>query len=101
MRRIDGRSVGTFLREEICDPRGLDLWIGVPPAVEARMATLEYAADGGCDGPAAERLASDDLLRRYWANPVLYPPERVIWNDRALASTACAIGSRSTPARRR
>lgn len=32
IRRIDGRSAGTFLREEICTPHGLELWIGLPPS---------------------------------------------------------------------
>lgn len=41
VRRIDGRSVGTFLREEIAAPLGIDgLYIGAPPEAEPRCATL-------------------------------------------------------------
>ena len=29
VRRVDGRSLGTFLREEVCGPRGLDFAIGL------------------------------------------------------------------------
>ena len=33
IRRIDGRPIGQFLREEICEPLGgLDIYLGVPDA---------------------------------------------------------------------
>ena len=32
VRRITGRSIGTYFREEIGDPLGLDFWIGLPEA---------------------------------------------------------------------
>ncbi|MEX2247933.1 MAG: serine hydrolase domain-containing protein, partial [Dehalococcoidia bacterium] len=42
VRRVDGRSVGTFLREEVCGPLGLtDMHIGAPASVEGRIARLE------------------------------------------------------------
>src|SRR5436853_5320500 len=43
VRRTDPRSrqFGTFIQEEICQPLGLDsLWVGIPDAVEPRVATL-------------------------------------------------------------
>ena len=43
VRRTDPRSrqFGTFVQEEICQPLDLDsLWVGIPDAVEARVATL-------------------------------------------------------------
>ena len=43
LRHVDGRPLGQFLREEVCDPLGLDLWIGLPEAEESRVATLESA----------------------------------------------------------
>jgi CubicO group peptidase (beta-lactamase class C family) len=36
VRRIDGRSVGRFLAEEICEPAGLDFAVGLNPAQQAR-----------------------------------------------------------------
>ncbi len=30
VRRVDGRTLGTFLRDEICAPHGLDFHVGVP-----------------------------------------------------------------------
>jgi CubicO group peptidase (beta-lactamase class C family) len=38
IRRITGRSVGTYFREEIAQPLGLDFWIGLPEAQEPRVA---------------------------------------------------------------
>lgn len=39
VRRVTGRSLGTFFREEIADPLGLDVWIGLPEEHEPRVAT--------------------------------------------------------------
>ena len=41
VRRVDGRRIGTFVREELAEPLGLDLWIGLPEAEHARVAPLE------------------------------------------------------------
>jgi CubicO group peptidase (beta-lactamase class C family) len=38
IRRIDGRDVGTFFRDEVAGPLGLDFHLGLPPAEEARVA---------------------------------------------------------------
>ena len=38
VRRVDGRSLGTFLREELAGPLGLDVHIGVPPSELHRVA---------------------------------------------------------------
>jgi CubicO group peptidase (beta-lactamase class C family) len=40
IRRVCGRSVGTMLAEEVAGPLGLDLWIGLPPEREAKVARL-------------------------------------------------------------
>lgn len=40
VRRISGKSLGTFFREEIAQPLGLDFWIGLPEALEPRVATI-------------------------------------------------------------
>lgn len=40
VRRIDGRSIGTFLRDEIARPLGADASIGLPAAEHGRVATL-------------------------------------------------------------
>ncbi|MGQ0616564.1 MAG: serine hydrolase domain-containing protein [Acidimicrobiia bacterium] len=38
IRRVGGRSVGAFLREEVCGPLGSDFWVGVQEADDGRVA---------------------------------------------------------------
>ena len=40
VRRIDGRSVGRYFREEIAEPLGIDLHIGLAPSEEKRVADI-------------------------------------------------------------
>ncbi|KAB8197749.1 serine hydrolase [Nonomuraea phyllanthi] len=40
VRRVSGRSLGTFLAEEIAAPLGLDLWIGLPAAERHRVSRI-------------------------------------------------------------
>lgn len=40
-RRVDGRTIGRALREDVAGPLGLDLWIGLPDAEHGRVAELE------------------------------------------------------------
>jgi len=40
VRRVDGRGIGRFLREEICGPCGLDFAFGLGPAQQARAVDL-------------------------------------------------------------
>jgi CubicO group peptidase (beta-lactamase class C family) len=39
-RRVDGRTIGTALREDLAEPFGLDLWIGLPDFEHARCADM-------------------------------------------------------------
>ncbi len=39
VRRITGKTLGTFFREEVAEPLGLDFWIGLPESHEPRVAT--------------------------------------------------------------
>lgn len=40
-RRVDGRTIGTAFRQDIGEPFGLELWIGLPAGVEDRLAELQ------------------------------------------------------------
>jgi CubicO group peptidase (beta-lactamase class C family) len=63
IRRVTGRTVGTFFAQEIADPLGLEFWIGLPDAQEHRVSPLTGgvlpAADvgGGDTGFATTLLA--------------------------------------------
>ncbi|MGQ0805741.1 MAG: serine hydrolase domain-containing protein [Actinomycetota bacterium] len=51
VRRITGRSLGTFFREEVAAPLGLDFWIGLPEEHEARIAPTIPADEPGPGDP--------------------------------------------------
>ncbi|TMR22991.1 beta-lactamase family protein [Nonomuraea turkmeniaca] len=38
VRRVSGRSLGTFFREEVAEPLGLEFWLGLPEEHEGRVA---------------------------------------------------------------
>jgi CubicO group peptidase (beta-lactamase class C family) len=40
VRRVSGKSLGTFFHEEIAEPLGIEFWIGLPPEQEHRVAPL-------------------------------------------------------------
>lgn len=40
VRRIDGRSLGRFFAEDVAEPLGLAYWIGLPEALEPRVAPI-------------------------------------------------------------
>jgi CubicO group peptidase (beta-lactamase class C family) len=85
VRRIDGRSIGTFFAEEVAGPLGIEFWIGLPEAHEARVTTLELAPDWGLKAPRGpEDFARDALLKSVWGNPPIFDRAAFFWNDRAL-----------------
>ena len=50
VRRVDGRSIGTFIREEIADPLGADILCGFGPEHDARVADwINYLPQPGED----------------------------------------------------
>jgi CubicO group peptidase (beta-lactamase class C family) len=51
IRRVDGRTVGAFFRDEVAGPLGLDFWIGLPPKQEGRVAPTIPAAPPGPGDP--------------------------------------------------
>jgi CubicO group peptidase (beta-lactamase class C family) len=55
VRRISGRSLGTYFHDEIATPLDLDFWIGLPEEIEPRVASL-ITIDIPADGPARELM---------------------------------------------
>jgi CubicO group peptidase (beta-lactamase class C family) len=54
VRRVSGKSLGAFFREEIADPLGLEFWIGLPEALEPKVAPNVHPEGGyrlGADAP--------------------------------------------------
>lgn len=66
IRRITGETAGRHLARTICEPLGLDYWVGVPAAELPRCARLiPPAADGG----AMAMLGADSLAVRVMTGP--------------------------------
>jgi CubicO group peptidase (beta-lactamase class C family) len=66
-RRVDGRTMGTALREDLAEPLGLDLWIGLPDSEHGRCADVRRP-------PAMPDLGEVTELKRLafltkWASP--------------------------------
>ena len=60
VRRITGRSLGTFFRQEIAEPLGADFHIGLPASEDARVADLIPPPPGTAigDGEQSELVAN-------------------------------------------
>jgi CubicO group peptidase (beta-lactamase class C family) len=66
VRRVDGRGVGRFLREEVCGPIELDFAFGLDERDQARAVDLTGLDDAFRSGNAADR---PELYRRATKNP--------------------------------
>ena len=64
LRRITGRSVGTLLRDEVAGPLGLDLYIGLPDELQARVEPLDGGIVPGGDGAEVDP-AMKELLAQF------------------------------------
>ncbi len=71
VRRIDGRTLGDYWREIFAEPLGLDLWIGLPAAENARAANVYAAkASGPSTDPFYKALTTPgSLQRRVFTSP--------------------------------
>jgi CubicO group peptidase (beta-lactamase class C family) len=97
IRRVTGKSVGTYFREIAGDPLELDFWIGLPEEHEPRVASLismlppsvsvESLRNPG-DDPVAQLIASflgpDTALGRSLFAPGGALSDQEIWNSRAM-----------------
>jgi CubicO group peptidase (beta-lactamase class C family) len=92
VRRVDGRSVGRFLREEVCGPHDLDFHIGLGDADLARVADLT----GFDAGFRASQEAAPELYRRAIANPPGARDPRVVNGQRWRRAEVPAVNGHGT-----
>ena len=61
VRRVSGKSLGTFFQDEIARPLGVDFWIGLPEAIEPRVAPVSHFTYAAKDArtPFMMALAKD------------------------------------------
>ena len=78
VRRVDGRSLGRYFREELCEPLGLDFHIGLAAEHDARAAEMipaPPAAPGAPNPFAAASKSPRSLIGRVFTNPPSEPGE--------------------------
>jgi len=66
-RRVDGRTLGRILREDICEPLGVDFWIGTPASEHLRCAQMMKPKLPTRFGPMNDALKAAFLTP--WAAP--------------------------------
>jgi len=91
VRRTDGRSVGTFFRDEVAAPLGLDFWIGLPEAEDGRVATLVGGLAGSREevDPATRAaldqfIGPDTMLGKALTGGGAFAEGDDVWNSRAV-----------------
>jgi CubicO group peptidase (beta-lactamase class C family) len=94
IRRVDGRSPGRFIAEEIVRPLEIDLWLGLPPDQEARRAPhYRTGNELGLDQwraimAAAGADLNDRLIRAFLATVVSVEEALVMLNSSRAARAA-------------
>lgn len=81
VRRVDGRTIGEFFREEIAAPAGADVWIGVPLDLHPRVSQLipdpDWVRNAKLNG---DEFRTNELLRLMLGNPPILTPGTFPWN---------------------
>jgi CubicO group peptidase (beta-lactamase class C family) len=100
IRRVTGMSVGQYVAEHIARPLDLELWIGLPQAMEARVAPL-IASPAPRPGTAidvftARLLDPTTLMHRAFANPLM---SVAAFNEQAFHAAEIPAGNGITTAR--
>ena len=75
VRRISGKTLGQFFRDEIAVPLEADFFIGVPDSEFARIGNLTPFGDGGVEGDAD----GDSIAARTFRSP--FSPAPYSWTD--------------------
>jgi CubicO group peptidase (beta-lactamase class C family) len=93
VRRVDGRSVGTFLREEVCGPTGLDFFVGLRDAELPRAVDLTgvEVLRAGIEAPGRPALLAPALL-----NPPGALDAEVLNSERWRRAEVPAVGGQGT-----
>jgi CubicO group peptidase (beta-lactamase class C family) len=100
VRRVSGRSLGRFFREEVAEPLGADFHIGLPEEHESRVGEIIAPPDGaGLEAPPgsiAARMAGNPLLAAGAANTRAWraaeiPAANGHGNARSVARVAGAL----------
>ena len=62
VRRVSGKSLGTFFKDEVAGPLGLDFWIGLPEDKESRVAPM-ISAEPNPESPFFREIATPGSIQ--------------------------------------
>jgi CubicO group peptidase (beta-lactamase class C family) len=62
VRRVSGKSLGTFFQDEVAKPLGLDFWISLPERIESRVAPMLPADEPLPENPFLTALGDPTSL---------------------------------------
>ena len=65
VKRISGKSLGTFFHDEIAEPLDLEFWIGLPDEQQHRVAPLQQWGSLGGEGGAPRDPALAKMLEQF------------------------------------
>lgn len=110
VRRVTGKSLGTFVRENIVEPLGVELWIGLPEEQEHRVAHImahpipkfppdiaKFMLDHGGPGSLGDKALSlngsfgPGVFNKRETHAAEVPGANAITNARSLATIYAAI----------
>jgi len=69
VRRLSGKTLGVYWREEFGEPMALDLWIGLPEGLHARVAQMLAPRAGGEDDFTRAMAVPGSLTREAFSTP--------------------------------
>lgn len=72
VRRATGSTLGGYLRDVVCGPLGLDLFVGLPESEDARCAELQNARRSSDEQTLVSRLLADpqSMAAKAFTNPI-------------------------------
>jgi CubicO group peptidase (beta-lactamase class C family) len=91
VRRTDGRTLGAFLREEVCVPHGIEFAVGLSAEQCARTADLT-----GFDAELRRRGAERPVMHQALSNPPGALDPAVVNSDRWRAAEIPAVNGHGT-----
>lgn len=94
VRRVSGKTIGTFFREEVAEPFGVDFFIGLPASEDGRVAEMIPAKTSNMPDPST--LNASQMLALGNPAPDARVPNERFWRGAELSSangqgTASAI----------
>jgi len=87
VRRISGKSLGTFFADEVAKPLGLHAWIGLPEQQEPNVATVHYA-----NSPTLEEMTAGMIETTGLDAETVTAWMTSVWGEDSVQARAGALG---------